>query len=259
MKKQIVSVMLAVMMLLCFLPAAVSATAPVTLAEQITMEKGYGIVTWNGNANGIYYLYTQCLDPVSGAEQPLEYNNLGAFNSCELDGLVPGHVYDVYLVNKDEIIIDKKTYEIPAADPFEDEKLKDTSVKVTIETRKKTSDESIKSISELKAANIARDLGNESAEYGFKYTMKMPQLKYERSYHMVLAVIAPNGMISSIDYGDLTFDRVADGYQTLWANFTGNWIFSAEYKAFGSVPSGKYTVELYWDGMLVNRQAFTVN
>lgn len=259
MKRRIMYLILAAVLLVSILPAAVSADSNVTLGSKIQMETGYGIVTWSGRAADTYYLFTQCLDPVDGAEQPLEYNNNGNFNSCKLIGLVPGHSYDVYLVDSDYIILDVKTYRIPSANLFEDGKLKDTSVKVSIDPRKKTSDGSVKSISELTAKTIARDLGNETAEYGFKYTMKMPQLKYERSFHMVLAVIAPNGMISTIDYGDVTFDRVADGYQTLWANFTGNTIFSAEYEAFNAVPTGKYTVELYWDGMLVNRQTLKVN
>ena len=54
------------------------------------------------------------------------------------------------------------------------------------------------------------------------------------------------------------FERVADGYQTLWSNFTGNAIFYYEYDQFAHVPAGKYQVELYWDGMFVSRSTLTV-
>lgn len=250
MKKRIIALVLVIAMMLLVL----SATAE-TFDTRITMESGYATVTWTGgNAGNTYYLFTQCLDPVTGGEQPMNYNGTGTFYTCKLEGIIPGHSYDIYLVNTDLEILDMLTYTAPSAVVFEDGKLKDTSVKVTIEPRKMLADGTIKSLSELTAANIGRDLGNESAEYGFKFTMKMPQLIKSRSFHMQIAVTAPNGMVAVNDFGDVEFSRVADGYQTLWSDFTGSIVFSDEYDAFGAVPSGKYTVELYWDGMLVNRQ-----
>ena len=258
MKRNLLCILLVTVLFVCVLPMAASADSGARLGSSIYTDKGYVTVTWSGRSSDNYYLFTQCNDSVSGGKQPQELSGIGSFNSCELEGLLPGHSYQVYLVDSSFQVVDAKSYNIPYTGAFSDGKLKDTSVKVTIDLKKKTSGGSVSSISELKSSDIARDLRNQSAYYGFKYTMQMPKLAKTRSFHMILAVKAPNGMISTTDFGDVSFDSVSNGYQTLWANFTGNQIFSEEYDTFGTVPSGTYTVELYWDGMIVNRQTIRV-
>ena len=259
-KSRLFSLILAFVLLFSLVVPTVS-TADVSpkLGDYIQFNNGYVTISWSGDPSFEYDIYYQFLDPLEGEEQPQQYDGTGSFNTYSIGGMVPGHSYGVYLVDPaTDFILDYKEYELPEAETFQDGKLKDTSVKVSIAPRKQTADGSVKSVSEITAKNIVRDLGNGSAQYGFKYTMKMPQLIKNRSFHVQTLITAPNGMTWSTNFGDVSFERVADGYQTLWSNFTGNAIFYYEYERFENVPAGKYQVELYWDGMFVNRSTLTV-
>lgn len=248
-----------VLLSLLIVPALSMAEGSAVLNDTVQFGNGYVVVSWSGSPSAEYDIYYQFLDPLNGEEQPQQWDGAGRFNTYSIGGMVPGHSYGVYLVDPaTDLILDYKEYELPGAETFRDGKLKDTSVKVSIDPRKQTADGSVKSVSEITAKNIVRDLENGSAQYGFRYTMKMPQLIKNRSFHVQTVITAPNGMIWSTNFGDVTFERVADGYQTLWSNFTGNAIFYYEYDRFGNVPAGKYQVELYWDGMFVNRSTITV-
>ena len=57
---------------------------------------------------------------------------------------------------------------------------------------------------------------------------------------------------------DVTFDRVNNGYQTIWWNLAGVDFFYNLYNITGDIPSGTYRTHLYWDGMWVNDSTFKV-
>ena len=58
---------------------------------------------------------------------------------------------------------------------------------------------------------------------------------------------------------DETYDRVNNGYQTMWYYMIGSNFFSQLYSTTGTIPQGEYKVHLFWDGMWVNTSTFRVN
>ena len=94
-----------------------------------------------------------------------------------------------------------------------------------------------------------------SKEYGIQYRISYPELAYSRTYFTQIAIIAPNGYAESelyktVDYGS--------EYSRLTWSMIGDSTFAQLYKYNSTIPSGTWTVELYWDGMFVNRSTFTV-
>ena len=56
----------------------------------------------------------------------------------------------------------------------------------------------------------------------------------------------------------MEFKRVSGGYQTIWYYMLGDDYFENLYKITGDIPSGNYTVTMFWDGMYVNQSTFKV-
>lgn len=235
------------------------AYADAQLSETVSFDQGVTTISWTGSPSQAYHVFIKCMDSIEGTAQPYQIVDTNVLNQCKTGLLIPGHSYEVTLVDSAFRIEDIATYSIPSADTFQDGKLKDSSIKVTVETRKKDlQTNQVSKISELSAKAIIKDDLRETAQYGVKYHMQMPQLIKNRSFYIQLAFIAPNGMIYSYDVGDVSFERVADGYQNLWWNFIGQDFFEEELDLYSTILSGKYTIELYWDGMLVNRSYFHV-
>ena len=75
---------------------------------------------------------------------------------------------------------------------------------------------------------------------------------------ITLVIEAPDGFKLVDKAGDLNFDRVSNGYQTVWLQLAGDRFFEALYRNTGNIPTGTYQVTLYWDGAWVNTSSFTV-
>ena len=141
---------------------------------------------------------------------------------------------------------------------FEDGKLKNKSVKISIETRKRVGDADPKKVN-FKAREIINNIDSDDVFYGLKYSMRMPQLAQARSFFVTLAFESPDGYLDVAEAQDIDFDRVNRGYQTIWFILAGKYFFRHLYEATGDVPVGKYTTYLFWDGMWVHTGSFKVN
>lgn len=95
-----------------------------------------------------------------------------------------------------------------------------------------------------------------SKEYGFRYDVDYPQLAYSRTYFTQVVITAPNGYLETEVYKTATY---GSEYAGKYWDMPGDWTFRMIYDKNSSVPSGTWTVELYWDGMFVNRSTFKVN
>ncbi len=172
-----------------------------------------------------------------------------------IEDLVPGKTYvvevrDAYGVSA------KRTYTLPEPTTFEDGKLKASSIKVTIEFRRKTPDEerkNAKKINALVASEIVNNRGTYA--YGFRYNIKNPSLAKSRNYFTQVAIIAPNGYTECEVYRDMEYGRE---YSANYWYMLGDWTFDMIYQKNGSLPTGTWTVELYWDGQYVNTSTFTI-
>jgi len=247
---------------LCVPPAA-SASISVTLADSVSCSGGYTTVRWTveGDELSKYYVLAQP-EGNTGVQQDYFLVGESKGHSIEGKGLLPGRKYSVYVCNESGRVLGWKMYTLPEAELFSDGKLKDTSVTITAEPvkLKKGGNEAkeTKKIKQLDAAEIMKGLDDGSMEYGFKYTMKMPQLAKKRSFLITVAFESPDGFLFTEAAQEQEF-RSANGYETLWFYMIGDRFFSSLYSTTGNIPSGEYKIHLYWNGMFVRTTYFRIN
>ena len=231
------------------------------LSSNISMNKGHATVSWTDTANNSpYEVAYQCVgkDGVShpsywaGGDQLSSTTHAKSFT---IDELIPGKTYKIMVTDCNGRVI-TRNYTIPSVSTFVDGKLPASSINITIQPRSKSygvSDSSANSISTLRASDIMSN--RYSKEYGFRYEIEYPQLAYSRTYFTQVAIIAPNGYTECEIHNTIEYGREYSGHY--W-HMVGDWTFQKMYEYNSSIPSGTWTVELYWDGMFVNRSTFTV-
>ena len=95
-----------------------------------------------------------------------------------------------------------------------------------------------------------------SYDYGGYLKLGYPQIKYQRVTNWTLAFITPNGD-AYVD-GFFTDDIPSGNHYTYWKHYSMNYLFRYLLNAYGSIPTGKYTWSLYFDGMRAGSTTFTV-
>ena len=265
MKKTISLCMLLALLATVFacVPLTASAGTSVTLADSVSYSAGLTTITWTveGDAMPTYYVIGEAL----GGDAPQQRVRLGETSAPSLatPEFIPGKSYRVYVTDSEFSLLDYKDYTMPDPVTFQDGLLKDTSVKITPEpvrlhaggARNKNS----KKINALRAGEIMSGLADGSYTYGLKYTMKMPQLAKPRNFYVTIAFEAPNGFLWTEIAEDVKFDRVNNGYQTVYYYMIGDRFFELLNKNAGQIPQGEYKIHLFWDGMYVNTTTFNVN
>ncbi len=174
---------------------------------------------------------------------------------------MPGKKYEVTLTTFFSTL-DTRTYTVPDVPLFEDGKLKNTSVKVSIEPRRLAKGDeysNAKKVNGLSASKIISAIQDGNESYGFKYQMRMPQLAKPRTFYVTIYIESPDGYLDAESWGDITFDRVNNGYQTIWFHFLGGDYFKDLYDTTGNVPAGNYKITMYWDGMFVNESVLKIS
>ena len=129
---------------------------------------------------------------------------------------------------------------------------------VTIDPRFKTardvSDRNAKKLNNFNAAEMMRNL-RDGYEYGLFYKIKYPSLAYDRTYTMLMAMFAPDDFVVTVARGTLELEN---RYSWIYWDFVGENFFTRLYDLKGFIPTGTYRIEMYWDGMLVNRKEFKI-
>lgn len=173
-----------------------------------------------------------------------------------IDDLIPGHQYIIKVTDRNNNTI-RSTVRIPSTSDFVDGRLKSTSIAVTIGYRYKDSSGNISRISAFESSVMKRQISNNGYEYGLRYEMNVPQLATTRNYYQQIVFYAPNGYAQTVNCSSEEFSS-ANGQCTYYLPCIGGYFFECLLEKNGVIPVGKYTVELYWDGMLVNRSYFYV-
>ncbi len=245
------------------LPAAASGETEVTL-KKIKYNAGKTTISWKteGEEPESYTVTYKLVDNGTAPQITFRMDGITK-HSLETWDFLPGKKYEVTVWDPFYSMLAKRTYTVPEAEEFVDGKLKATSVKISVEPVKMkyggNEKKDPKKIKALKASEIIDGIKNQTMEYGVKYTMKMPRLAKARSFFVTIAFESPDGYIIVDRAGDLTFDRVNGGYQTLWLSIAGNRFFNYMYRQREEIPTGTYKIHLFWDGMKVQTQSFKVN
>lgn len=257
MKKRFLLMVLTVALLMS---ACVVAGATVILDETVTSFDGQSTIRWNSDSvpQGGFTVIIEALNS-RGSASLFQMAGQTTQNSLITGILAPNNTYRVYIVDNDFNILDSHDYVMPSVSDFQDGKLTTKSVKVTTEKRQATSDGKYKRVSSFNATDMNAIASAGTAFSCMKYQMQMPQLAYSRNFYVQLVFEAPNGYVYTEIAKEVTFDRVNDGYQTLWWDYAGADFFDALYRQTGNIPSGQYTIYLYWDGYFVNALTFAVN
>ena len=230
------------------------------LSDTIVYREGVSTISWT--VQGSRISCDVIMEAVNGNSKQHRWNLGSGTSSVKTSMLMPGKTYQITLVETDSSeILDEKTYTMPRASTFEDGRLKNTSVKVTIELRKLDAGKprsEAKKVSSLSADKIINSIRNGGESYGFKYQMRMPTLAKPRSFYVTIYIESPDGFLEAEIWSDMEFKRVSGGYQTIWYYMLGDDYFENLYKITGDIPSGNYTVTMFWDGMYVNQSTFKV-
>ena len=144
-----------------------------------------------------------------------------------------------------------------------DGKLKSSSIKVSWKYRYMESGmayEDARSLSKFSAAEMMTNMTNSGYRYGLYYRIDLPQLAKSRNFYTTIAFYTPNGFASAEVSGDTSYSSFnnASGSYCAW-HCAGTGFFDLLYEKNGTIPTGTYTVELFWDGMFVKSTTFTVN
>ena len=230
------------------------------LSPEFVAEKGSVTVSWTDSAGHSPYRVRYQLQTPDGVNQPVQWANTEesesetSSTSFTLTQLLPGRTYKIEVLDKDSKPI-SRIYTLPDAAKFEDGLLTASSIKVSAQTRYKNASDypSQSKITALRASDIISNLG--SREYGFRYQIRYPTLSHTRTYLTQVAVVAPNGFTALTLAEEKKYGREYIGY--VWY-LMGPQVFSAIYESCGTVPTGTWNIELYWDGMLVNSTTFDV-
>ena len=239
-------------------------TVSCTLAENRTFQitstsykDGYLTVKWEDSAGASPYTVSYRYLDSSSAQWNFVLDSTYSKNYV-LGDCSPGHTFLITVTDKNNV---KATKQVTTPDPlnFEDGKLAYTAIKVSIEPRARGLDDdatAAKKISGFKASELISQMGKKY--YGFRYTVSYPQLAKPRTYHTQITIEAPSGYFEILDMGETEYSRF-DGKAQLWWYHIGTSYFDNMYKLTNEVPTGKYTVQLYWDGMWVNTTTFQVD
>ena len=245
-------------------PSARAETAA-SLADSLKLSSGRATVAWTvaGEDCPLYRVLFRLLE--SGKAQQALYT------AAETDGhsavtadLLPGKKYRIYLTDGSGKILDAKTYKMPSQPKFSLGKLTEKSVTVDISpmTLKAGGDRAkdARKVSRLSADSIRTWLDTgEGDSFGIRYNIRILRQKEELKPLLVtIAFEAPNGYACTAVADEFPFERVAYGYHHLTFHMLGEAFFRDLYSLNGTVPAGKYLIQLYLNGMWAHTAVFNV-
>ena len=239
------------------------------ISSNVTTDAGRYTITWEDSANaGPYQLTYQYVDESSNAVQcnfwagHSEKESTTTSKSYTYLYLIPGKTYK-FTVEDSKGVKTSRVITLPTPSSFVDGKLKSSSIKVSWKYRYMESGmayEDARSLKKFSAAEMMTNMTNSGYRYGLYYRISLPQLATSREFFTTIAFYAPNGFVHTEVARDVSYSSFnnASGSYCAW-HCAGTGFFDLLYEKNGTIPTGTYTVELYWDGMFVKSTTFTVN
>ena len=228
----------------------------------IQFDKGNVTLKWTDSENEAPYVVTyQYYDPDAqvgqtsfwpGTKETATTNS----KSFTFDNLIPGKQYVFRIEDANGVVI-SKVIKLPDAEEFSDNSLKAKSVRVTVLPRYRVNSDVAYGGAKKPDKFYAKEMMENMKKgylYGLEVTFNFPTLSSKRTYQTTIAYYAPNGYVFSEYLGE-TETQSGGWFQWFCA---GDYFFELLNEKTGSIPTGTYQIELYWDGMLVSTKHFSV-
>ena len=218
-------------------------------------------ISWSDSRpRGPYTITYQYINDSSSVQQT-RYRLGETYNKyMDCPYLIPGSKYLITVTDKDGEKA-TTTFTYSSASSFSDGKLKASSIRFSVSPRQ-ISTASIKSENwgaakscTFSAKTMESNIRSNSYHYGLYIKIAYPQLEYSRSYKTLFAYYAPNGYVESYS-STVSYDR---SNSDLYWNLHTESFFDDLYEKFGKIPTGTYTVKLFFNGQSVGSKTFSVN
>ena len=219
----------------------------------VTSSGGTLRVTWNDPSNNgpytVSYMSALSNDFMSDYNATTGlWTSVQSINakSATLSRFIPGRANWIVVFDKDNNYC---TYRYNASPQYFNEF--GTDVSITLKTR---SGNDYTKVSSFSSSHIASH--KDSLSYGAYIKLTYPMLAKARQYSALITITGPNGetIIDTLDTMELPHKRS----YTYGNFFSFDWYFNVLTNYYGCVPSGVYTWSLYYDGMFVTSNTFSV-
>ena len=218
---------------------------------------GTHTVRWNANdTKGPYRISYMQKFSDSYFTDYIDEDSLGLFaaaspnsfygTTATIDQLIPGQDYWILVFDANGNY-DYYGYDAPSARNFPDFP---TDITLQLKSRKGSSYSQLKKFSASAIAN------NPNTEFGTYVKLEYSMLARARDYLGHIAITAPNGIVVTDSVMDI---HLPNGKSYSYITFYSfDWYFDILLNYYDTIPTGTYTWSLYYDGMYVNSQTFTV-
>lgn len=242
-------------------PTATPVPRDYALSSKVTVKNGKTTVTWTDSENlGPYQLAYEC---VNGSAKQSSYwaganekEYTVSAKKFTFNQLVPGYKYIIKLYDS-KLNYTSTVITVPYGGTYKSNGITSNSVKVTITPKYRNEKGTMFSAKELDADNMVSYLEKGTRFYGVRYEFTIPKLTSTLNCFVQIVISGPNGFTELEMFSQETFDTRSDS-RKYWLTLAGDRYFQNMYEKNGSIASGTYTIEMYWDGLLVNSSTFNV-
>lgn len=231
------------------------------ISTSVTMRDGKTTVTWTDSENA--GPYQVAYEYVGGTATQSSFWAGG--NETEstvkakkfvFDSLAPGYTYRIKVWDANNRYT-SAVITVPTNGSFRDSALNSSNINVEITPKYKNEKGTVFNAKELEASTIEKYLDKGTRFYGIRYEFTVPKGSRKVSYFTQLVFHAPNGYTHTEVNVQEDYDSTSGAQNRYW-QCVGSFFFECLYEKNGSIPTGTYTVELFWDGMLVDKSTFSV-
>lgn len=229
-------------------------TPSLSISTTVKANKGQYTIGWTGGTAP----YRITWKPADGKGEIYSDSGISS-KSYTTAWMIPGCHYNVTITDAKNNYV-TKALTVPMASSFRDGTL--TAAKIGIQLSPRYDADGLDGsggavyVQHLYAGDMVTGI-KKGAAYGLYYRIDLPSFSGERTWMQTIVFRAPNGYryIWYADYDNYTFP----GTESWWKwDCMGRDFFQEVYNTYNSIPTGKYYIDMYWNGMLVKSTAFQV-
>ena len=228
-----------------------SNSSAITFDSYVQADDGVYTISWHGSLVTPYKIvYT----PSSGGEVLSNSSVYG--NSYTTKWMIPGMEYTITLTDATGVTV-TGTVNVPRAESFRDGNLTANKIEILISPRYTKPGYAPVHVQSFNASTMEANMTNKGWTYGLFYRINLSSFTGDRTYLQTVVFRAPNGYNYMWTASTQTYYYGGSDMYWRW-KIMGEDFFEELLDEFDRIPTGKYYVDLYWDGMLVDSSSFQV-